>query len=293
MALVMGIADRSYVLDFGRKIAEGTPEDVQRQPGGDRGLPRRRRGCGVSELVWDGCLNVRDLGGLPTGDGGLTRLGSVVRSDNVRTLTDDGWHALQAHGISRIVDLRWPEELAEDQPRDVEIEVVHVSVLGETFDEQYVAELDAHLASVEDVAEHYAWSYVDFLERYRDRFGLALAAVAEAEGGVVVHCMGGKDRTGLVSASLLRLAGVDVETIGADYALSAENLAVRSDEWVEAAENEAERAKREKLRHTPAEAMVRVLRELEHRYGDVDSYLRAAGLSADHVQRLRERLAAA
>ena len=153
-------------------------------------------------------LNVRDLGGLPTEDGRRTRAGAVVRSDNVRGLTDAGWRALADHGVTRIVDLRWPEELAEDQPRDVDIDVVHVSVLGESYDRDYVAELDAHLASVDDVAEHYAWSYVDFLERYRERFGRAFAAIADADGTVVVHCMGGKDRTGLVSALLLRLAGV-------------------------------------------------------------------------------------
>jgi branched-chain amino acid transport system ATP-binding protein len=30
--LVMGISDRVAVLDFGKKIAEGTPEEVQRNP---------------------------------------------------------------------------------------------------------------------------------------------------------------------------------------------------------------------------------------------------------------------
>ena len=244
----------------------------------------------MTVLVWEGCVNVRDLGGLPTEDGRRTRAGAVVRSDNVRGLTDAGWRALADHGVTRIVDLRWPEELAEDQPRDVDIDVVHVSVLGETYDRDYVAELDAHLASVDDVAEHYAWSYVDFLERYRERFGRAFAAIADADGTVVVHCMGGKDRTGLVSALLLRLAGVGLETIGEDYSLSADNLAPLSEQWLAEATDEAEREKRRRLAHTPAEAMVSVVEEIERRYGDVASYLRAAGLTDAQVERLRERL---
>ena len=244
----------------------------------------------MTALAWEGCLNVRDLGGLPTEDGRRTRLGAVVRSDNVRGLTDAGWRALADHGVTRIVDLRWPEELAEDQPRDVDIDVVHVSVLGETYDAGYVAELDAHLASVDDVADHYAWSYVDFLERYRDRFGLAFAAVADADGTVVVHCMGGKDRTGIVSALLLRLAGVQLDAIGEDYAVTAANLEPSTSKWIPAIADEVARAKWEKLRDTPADAMVRVVLEIEARYGDVASYLRAAGLTNTQIERLRERL---
>jgi protein-tyrosine phosphatase len=247
----------------------------------------------LTTLVWDGCLNVRDLGGLPVETGGRTRTGTIVRSDNVRSLTDMGWRSLAEHGVTRIVDLRWPEELAEDAPRDVDIEVVHVSVLGESYDHEYVAELDAHLEGVDDVADHYAWSYVDFLERFRDRFGRAFAAIADADGTVVVHCMGGKDRTGLVAAILLRLAGVDLATIGSDYALSAANLAPRSAEWVEASTDDAQRATRQRLSETPAEGMVRTLAELERRYGGVAAYLQAAGLSDAQVERLRDRLVAA
>ena len=59
-------------------------------------------------LIWDGCVNVRDLGGIPTEDGGVTRSGDVIRSDNIGALTDAGWRALEGHGVVRIVDLRWP-----------------------------------------------------------------------------------------------------------------------------------------------------------------------------------------
>jgi protein-tyrosine phosphatase len=249
----------------------------------------------VTALEWDGCLNVRDLGGLPLEDGGETRLGRVVRSDNVRQLTDAGWHALASHGVTRIVDLRWPEELAEDQPRDVDIEVVHVSVLGPTFDVggDYIEKLDAHLDGVDDVVDHYAWSYVDFLERYRNEFGRAFAAIADAPAGaVVVHCAGGKDRTGLVSALLLRLAGVSRDDAAADYSLSAANLAPRTEKHLAAIEDPKLLERWTKLAATPAEGMGRVLDEIEERYGDVASYLRAAGLSDEQIERLRERLVA-
>ncbi len=247
----------------------------------------------MTSLSWEGCLNVRDLGGLPTVDGRKTQLGSVIRADNVRGLTESGWRALAGHGVVRIVDLRWPEELEGEQPPGAEVEVVHVPVLGDSLDAEYIAELDASLDAADDVAEHYAWSYLDFLERFRDRFGLALAAVADADGTVVVHCAGGKDRTGLVSALLLRLAGVEAEVIGADYAVSEINLAPRGPAWLDSAPNELERERRRKLMRTPAEAMVRVLHELDRRYGGVPGYLRRAGLDDHQLDRLRDRLVAA
>jgi protein-tyrosine phosphatase len=82
-------------------------------------------------LQWEGCANVRDLGGVPLARGGETRYGVLVRADNVRRLTETGWSDLYEHGVRRIVDLRWREELANDPPREVDIDVVHVSLLGE------------------------------------------------------------------------------------------------------------------------------------------------------------------
>jgi protein-tyrosine phosphatase len=242
--------------------------------------------------VWDGCVNVRDLGGLPTEDGGETRPGRLIRADNVGSLTDAGWRTLESHGITRIVDLRWPEEAAEDPPRDLAIEVVRVSVLGDSMHAslEYLRELDAHLDDVDDVADHYAWSYVEFLERNRVRFGDALSAIADAHGPTVIHCMGGKDRTGLVTALVLRLAGVSLEEIGRDYALSGPNLAVTLDAWLAEAPTEGDRRRREKLSQTPAEAMRRVVSTIEARYGSVVDYLQAAGMSAGQIDRLRTRL---
>ena len=243
-------------------------------------------------LLWDGCVNVRELGGIPTEDGGVTRTGSVVRSDNVAGLTPAGWRALEDHGIDRIIDLRWPEEAAEDPPRSVDIEVVQVSVLGPMLVDghAFVASLNEHVDAVDDVADHFAWSYIEFLERNRERFGQALAAIADASGPVVIHCMGGKDRTGLVAGLLLRLAGVALEEIGRDYSLSGPNLAASRQHWLDNAPTDHERRRREKLSQTPATAMARVIAEVEERYGSVAGYLEAAGLEPSQVERLRARL---
>ena len=241
-------------------------------------------------LTWDGCVNVRDLGGHPTEDGRETRFGAVVRADSVRLLTDEGWAALLAYGVSRIVDLRFHSELAMDAPRDVAVEVVHVPLLPE-LDAAEWAEIDAVGDAEPDALTATRAVYLEFLERRRPHFGEAVAAVADApEGTVVVHCFGGKDRTGLVVALLLRLVGVDRETIGADYALSGRNLRNLTAAWVAAAEDDLERERRLRIGKAPAEAMVGVLEELERRYGSVRDYLRAAGLESNMLDAAAARL---
>jgi protein-tyrosine phosphatase len=239
-------------------------------------------------LEWAGCLNVRDLGGVALEAGGETRYGALVRADNIRRLSDAGWRALAAHGVARIVDLRWPEELEEDPPRDVDIDVVHVSLLGE-LDPDFSDDVRDYMA-VDDPAGYWAISYTRILRAYAPNFARALAAIADPEGAVVFHCAGGKDRTGLVAALLLRLAGAPIEAIAHDYSLTAERRAREPDRWVEAARDENERERRQFMQHTPPEAMQRALEQLEREHGTVEAYLRQAGLDQLHIERLRERL---
>jgi protein-tyrosine phosphatase len=240
-------------------------------------------------LEWDGCLNVRDLGGVALADGGETRYGVLVRADNIRRLTDEGWRALAEHGVARIVDLRWQTELDDDPPRDVDIDVVHVSLLGE-FDPDFTDDILDYMAA-DDPAGYWAVSYTRILEKFAANFAQALAAIADApDGAVVFHCAGGKDRTGLVAALLLRLAGAPIDEIGRDYALTAELRARGPDRWVEAARDDDERAIRLFMQNTPAESMQRAIGQLERDHGSVEGYLRRAGLDEPRIDRLKRRL---
>jgi protein-tyrosine phosphatase len=240
------------------------------------------------DLVWDGCLNVRDLGGLLTEDGGVTRFGSVVRADNVRKLSGAGWAALADYGVTTIVDLRLAEELAEDPPHDLDLEVLHVSVFD--GDEAFWSQLDARLSAF-DAVTHKREAYLATLRRCGRQFAVAVAAVAHARPGtVVVHCAHGKDRTGLVSALLLRNAGVGIEDVALDYQLAEERLAGVRAAFVAAAIDDADRELRLRWSSAPAEAMQGVLEELERRDGGVAGSLRGAGLDDETVARARARL---
>jgi protein-tyrosine phosphatase len=245
------------------------------------------------DLDWEGCLNVRDLGGHPTRDGGETRYGGVVRADSIRQLTDAGWRAAVEYGIRTAVDLRGDHELRDDPPAELPIEVVHAPFMeaNEGDWQRVEGELQAILDRTTDAAEITRDFYLTFLAHFREHAAAGVRAVARAPaGGVVVHCVGGKDRTGLLCAFLLDLAGVATGDVAADYALSEERLRPRHEAWLAEAETEAERERIRRISRTPPEAMLGVFDELDRRHGGIEGYLRSAGLDDEELELAAARL---
>lgn len=214
-------------------------------------------------MDWPGCLNARDLGGLPTEGGRRIRSGALIRSDSPHWLTEQGCVALRSSGVRRILDLRSTEE-AELDPSPFVGEAVY----------RLVPMIDPDREHERDpAAQSHAALYVDSLRRNGERIGAGLAVIADApDGAVLVHCHAGKDRTGIVIALALRLAGVATEVIAADYALSADCLRGRHDSDVAAL---AEESARERLRAQAAQ-----------RAGDDHGHARGDGRAARRHQRL-------
>jgi protein-tyrosine phosphatase len=241
------------------------------------------------DLQWEGCLIVRDLGGHRTADGGETRFGALVRADSIRRLTPAGWEALVAYGVRRVADLRFHSELAADPPTELPVDVVHVPVLP-GLDEPQWQEIDTIGDAADDGDAAARAVYLEWLERFRRRFARAVTEASRGPEIVLVDCLGGKDRTGLVVALLLRLAGASPAAIAADDALSADNPRLRIDPWIAQAPDELERARRRRTAYPPARAMEEVVIEFDRRYGSARDYLLAGGVDEAGVERARALL---
>ncbi len=264
----------------------------------------------------DGTANTRDLGGLPTTDGGLTVPGRILRSDNLQTLSpDDVRRLVDELGVRQVVDLRTTAEIlleGRGPLRDVpEVAHRHFTLLPErghhtdvfAVEEEDRSDLDLPAGWMESllprqVAEHdegespAVRSYLGYLGQRGDNVVAALRALAHAgPGASVVNCAAGKDRTGVVCALSLAVAGVPHEEIVADYAMTADVIEGVVARLAASPTYAEDMVSREIGVHTPrADTMDRVLTLLQERHGGPVGWLQAHGFGADEQAALRARL---
>lgn len=243
-------------------------------------------------LDWQACLNVRELGGYPTRAGGETRWQAFLRADSLHNLTAAGQEALLTYGVAHVIDLRTPGEVVrhpnpfagahtDGRPR-----YHHLSLVDEA--------VAAGVAAI-DAAPSPAQIYWALL----DHFGHNIAAVfraldAAGPGAILFHCHAGKDRTGVIAALLLALAGVPAEVIAADYALSDRYIQPLYDrERAKAPAGAQERERMERMLVSAPEYMADTLAYLEREYGGAAAYLEMQGFGRAGQVRLRARLTGA
>jgi protein tyrosine/serine phosphatase len=265
-------------------------------------------------LRLEGTANTRDLGGLPTTDGGRTLPRRILRSDNLQTLSPADVRLLVDEvGLREVIDLRTTAEILLEGrgPLRAVPSVTHrhftlLPERGHLTDVFAVEEPDdvdlpdawADSVLPRQVAEHDTGeppavrSYLGYLADRPDAVVAAVRALAQGgPGATVVHCAAGKDRTGVVSALALAVAGVGHDEIVADYALTAEAIDAIVARLAASPTYAEDMARRDPATHTPrAETMERVLALLDERWGGPIGWLDAHGFGADERAALRARL---
>lgn len=236
------------------------------------------------DLRWEACWNVRDLGGYETRSGGTTRRKAIIRAGNLSKLTETGRDALIAYGVRTAIDLRDPREFV------IDMNPFHErgpwAGLVRYVNEPLISEAESNAASDPEIQRR---PYVATLELSRQNVARVVSAIARAPaGGVVVHCHGGKDRTGVVTAVLLALAGVPDAVIADDYVASDRHLGQLYDAW---AAREPDPEKRAMLLLGKCDpALILDALGFLRTSGGVEAYLRDAGMTDPEIRDLRRRI---
>ena len=237
-------------------------------------------------LELEGAYNVRDLGGYETIDGRRTRWQTFMRADSLHRLTPAAQEKLVSYGVRTVIDLRRSAEIVEEPnvfDGSQEVAYHQRDMTGDSFVDPYRDQESPPRFE----------QYKNILDKRIVRIGETLALLAEpAIGAVLFHCAGGQDRTGLIAALLLGLAGVPPQTIAEDYTLTAQYyvdlfLGKDAPPGVNPADYTEEAYRR---RQCPPEAMLRTVEYLADRYGGVEGYVRAAGVSGLDINPLRVAL---
>jgi protein-tyrosine phosphatase len=248
----------------------------------------------------EGAVNVRDLGGLPTDDGGQTAAGRLLRADNLQELSpSDVRRLVRDLGLTTVVDLRSSAEIASEGPAPLDavasVRHVHhpvVPELGSATDAVAEALLlkrnqDRSRFPSDPTCGH----YLGYLEDRPNQVVGAVRSIARDKGAALVHCAAGKDRTGVVAALALTAAGVRRQAVVVDYAATGErgeailNRLRRSPTYardIDSLPAEAHRAR--------PETMSAFLEQMDSRYGGVARWLTDHGLNAEDLGLLRAKL---
>ena len=244
-------------------------------PNGETEHPRRALALEEGE-------NVRDLGGYSTVDGRITQWGRFVRSGDMDGLSEADQAQLLAHGITTVIDLRMAWEIAEKPnvfSTSEEVRFLVHDFWGDRFDDY--RSLDKTAAPEQKLADLYCAGLV------KSGFVMAEIMTTFADGpehGFTFHCRSGKDRTGLVAALLLAIAGVPDETICADFALTAAYLNSEPINPIDA------RQPGQWQRGCEPETMSLTLDFINSSYSDVFGYLAEIGVSQRQVESIRAKL---
>jgi protein-tyrosine phosphatase len=255
-------------------------------------------------VIWielEGAVNVRDLGGLPTTDGGTTVPGRLLRSANLQELSpDDVTRLVGEFGVTTVVDLRSTNEVKIEGPAPLDsvpgVRHAHHPVLTEFPDAADTVKAALLLEMAEADLNRYPddqWCghYLGYLENRPEEVIAALRSIATAPGAAIVHCAAGKDRTGVLVALTLTAAGVEPEAIVADYAASNDRLEAIIEQLSRSKMYGGGVTKVPIQAHAPrAETMTAFLEQLDAKYGGVAAWAAGHGLTGDELGQLRAKL---
>ncbi len=237
-----------------------------------------------NRLMLPSLLNARDLGGFLTSNGARTAYRRFVRSDEPALLSENDLSELINYPVSTVIDLRDTSEIDRRPtpfPLHPQVSYHHIPLFGSDADN-----VDSEAVQIA-VSQSLGALYVFVLQNRSDcLFSFFQTVINAPQGAILFHCTHGKDRTGIISALLLLLAGVSRKEILHNYAITYELIRPIVD-----AKMEALPAHMQHILRSDRKNMEIVLQFLDDFYdGNIEKYFLHIGLGNPDIQQIRSRL---
>ena len=253
-------------------------------------------------LKTEGIHNFRDYGGYAVQGGGHVKSGLLFRSGQHYDASDDDLAAVHALDIRTIIDLRGQSE-RENFPckRHGEFGAEVIAFEGET------TSAPPHEEAAQEAGMTPQRAFERMMAVYTrmpvnpamiDMFGRFLSALDERDGGSLVHCFAGKDRTGIAAMHILHILGVHMDDIIEEFLLtnhapSLEVLKAQALPRMEANHGKLEEEAISALLEVRPEYIARYVEAVEASHGSLDSYQsEVIGVDDARRERLRARFIA-
>lgn len=232
-------------------------------------------------LPLTGAHNVRDLGGYPARDGKTTKYKVFLRGDSLHGLTKEDKEYLDEYGVRLVIDVRGKQEafMHPDRIDKKRIEYLHVPLLDHIQSEAMRGKMPDDMGDM----------YIGLVEESKEGFYEIFTRLSKEEGAALYHCTAGKDRTGVITMLLLRVAGVPDEVILADYAASEAYMKKAFDRQRKMVEKSGVKIPEYVFESRP-EFLKKLMDHIDAAYGGAEGYLKDIGFVEEEIEKLKEKL---
>lgn len=217
--------------------------------------------------------NMRDIGGYTVSHHEVVKSGKIIRSNCITNLSEKEIEEILNMSFNTVIDLRSDKEIEKKNGvffNNDNFRYNHIGLKG-----------DGRLPDSKDDVLN---TYIEMLEG-KEEIKNIFEIFANAENGIIYYCNAGKDRTGVITACLLKLLGVDNQDIIVDYLASATFLKNMIKDFASSFED---------VDILPMitphyETMEKLLEYIDKEYGSIDGYLSSCGVSQEKLSKIKEK----
>ena len=244
----------------------------------------------AEEVASKGIANFRDIGGMQANNGRTTKYGRIYRSAQLTGITPEGKSFFKEIGLKTICDLRTEKE-AESQYQEILSGVRYFNIplleeVDDVFDKGILKDRDK-------IINHWKESYINSAIN-NNITKLFRILTDEASYPILLHCAGGKDRTGVAIALLLTALGVPKQSIIQDYLLTRNMVDQFLREFKHHLMKEQtdiyEKENIEAFMYPQEEYLNAVFEEIEKRFGSMEDYYDHYGFTMEKRKKLEKIL---